>query len=102
METLWADILSGCVAHAVNRASEIGMEPDHAGAFETLLMNAIAPDTVDMAQLPTLEDVPDRFDRHDPNSAIWGVIGKDPRTGDLTTCNALFERVSIWLAGQPH
>ncbi|MDA8587156.1 creatininase family protein [Rhodobacteraceae bacterium] len=87
-------------ATAVNRCSGAGILPDHAGAFETLLMHAISPETVDMAQLPTLNEAPDRTDRHDPNSAIWGVVGEDPRTVDLTEANALLDYITNWLTQQ--
>ena len=87
-------------ATAVNRCPGAGFEPDHAGAFETLLMNAIAPETVDLSQLASLDAAPDGYDRHDPKSAIWGVMGKDPRTADLTESNALLDRMTDWLTRQ--
>lgn len=87
-------------ATAVNRCPDAGIDPDHAGAFETLLMHAIAPETVDLSQLATRDDAPDNVDRHDPKSPIWGVIGKDPRTADLTESAALLDRMTLWLARQ--
>jgi creatinine amidohydrolase len=87
-------------ATAVNRCSEAGIDADHAGAFETLLMNALAPETVELSRLPALDDAPDSFDRHDPKSAIWGVIGKDPRTVNLTESTALLDRMTDWLTRQ--
>lgn len=87
-------------ATAVNRCTEAGIEPDHAGAFETLLMHSIAPETVDLSRLPTVDEAPDSCDRHDPKSAIWGVIGKDPRTADLADGAALLDRMTDWLTRQ--
>ena len=87
-------------ATAVNRCPEADIEPDHAGRFETLLLNAIAPDTVDLSRLPSLDNAPDRFDRNDPQSPIWGVIGQDPRTADLTESGVLLDRMVHWLARQ--
>ena len=85
---------------AVNRCSGSGTDPDHAGAFETLLMHAISPETVDLSQLPTLKDAPDRIDRHDPSCAIWGVVGEDPRTVDLAEAEALLDYLTDWLTRQ--
>ncbi|SLN62421.1 Creatinine amidohydrolase [Aquimixticola soesokkakensis] len=87
-------------ATAVNRCAAAGMDPDHAGAFETVLMHAIAPETVDLSCLPALVEAPDTYDRHDPESPIWGVIGKDPRTVDLAQGSALLERMTDWLSRQ--
>ena len=85
---------------AVNRCTATELEPDHAGVFETLLMNAIAPDTVDMSQLPSRSSAPDSKDRHNPKSPIWGVIGKDPRTANLTDSVALLVCMTDWLVRQ--
>lgn len=85
-------------ATSVNRCPEAGMAPDHAGVFETTLMAAIAPDQVDLSRLPCLVDAPDTNDRHDPANPIWGVIGADPRTADLSEAKSLFDRLARWLA----
>ncbi|ALI56544.1 creatininase family protein [Celeribacter marinus] len=88
------------IATAVNRCPDAGLEPDHAGAFETLLMHALSPATVDLSLLPNLEDAPDNFDRLDPQSPIWGVIGRDPRTVELVQSGALLKAIVDWLAEQ--
>jgi len=87
-------------ATAVNRCAVAGFTPDHAGAFETMLMHAAAPETVDLSRLATLEDAPNIDDRHDPKSPIWGVIGADPRTADLGESGGLWDRMGDWLAHQ--
>lgn len=89
------------IATAVNRCSATNLEPDHAGAFETNLIHGIAPETVDMSQLPNLDAAPDVIDRHDKESPIWGVIGTDPRTTDFSEANSLVETLTAWLVRQP-
>jgi creatinine amidohydrolase len=88
------------VATAVNRCPSSGMPPDHAGAFETLLTQAIAPDRVELGLLPGTLQAPDTFDRHDPAGPIWGIIGADPRTADLAEAPHLFARLVAWLTSQ--
>tara|TARA_R110002111_G_scaffold104592_2_gene162553 strand:- start:248 stop:934 length:687 start_codon:yes stop_codon:yes gene_type:complete len=85
------------IATAVNRCVAANIEPDHAGAFETNLMHAIAPETVDMSQLPSLDKTLDPIDRHDKKSPIWGVIGTDPRTTDFSEADSLVETLTAWL-----
>lgn len=85
-------------ATAINRCPDAKIDPDHAGAFETMVMSALAPATVDLQQLAGLDSAPDIYDRHDPQSPIWGVIGKDPRTTDMTDCMALLDCLTHWLA----
>lgn len=87
-------------ATAVNRCEEAKIEPDHAGAFETLLINALEPETVDLTLLPSIKEAPDIFDRHDPQSPIWGVFGRDPRDVDLSQSKTLLEHMTSWLARQ--
>jgi creatinine amidohydrolase len=89
-------------ATAVNRASGTQIEPDHAGEFETLLMNSLSPKTVKMDRLPTLESEPDDLDRHNPKSPIWGVIGQDPRSADLEESRVLLGAVTDWLTTLVH
>jgi creatinine amidohydrolase len=87
------------IATAVNRCCvDTGLAPDHAGAFETLLMHALAPDSVDMSMLPSLKKAADAPDRLDPKSPIWGVIGKDPRTVKLDESDVLLQIMTEWLA----
>ncbi|KMK69018.1 creatininase family protein [Puniceibacterium sp. IMCC21224] len=88
------------IATAVNRCPGADMAPDHAGAFETLLMHALAAELVDLSRLPRLDQAPDAFDRHDPQSPVWGVIGTDPRTVDLSEGERLMDRLTDWLTLQ--
>lgn len=86
-------------ATSVNRCSEAGLPPDHAGVFESTLMAAIAQETIDLSQLPEGDDTPDR---HAPDHPLWGIIGADPRGADLSKAPALFDRLAGWLASQSH
>ncbi len=85
-------------ATAVNRCTDVGVPPDHAGAFETLLLHAIAPETVDLSQLASVAEAPDTLERYDPESPIWGVFGADPRGVDLSQSEALCAHMAHWLA----
>ncbi len=84
----------------MNRCPDAGFAPDHAGVFETTLLAAISPDTVDLSQLSSKDVAPDTDDRHDPKNPIWGVIGADPRDADLSEASALFDRLATWLAAE--
>lgn len=84
-------------ALAVNRAAIPGFPPDHAGAFETRLMQAIAPETVDLAQLGA---APDDRPRFDPASPLWGIVGADPRGPAVMEPQALFATLTQWLVAQ--
>jgi creatinine amidohydrolase len=81
--------------------------PDHAGVFETTLLAALWPDRIDMRLLPGLQEYP--LDppvdggwehRHDPQHPLWGVMGADPRGGDLHQADQLLDQVVTWTAGQ--
>jgi creatinine amidohydrolase len=61
---------------AVNGANVPGLPPDHAGLFETTLLDGLTEDLVELAKLGT---APDTLDRFDPASALWGIVGTDPR-----------------------
>ncbi len=87
-------------ATSVNRCPTAGMPPDHAGVFETTLLAAIAPETIDLTRLPSLDRGPDQGNRHDPKHPIYGVIGADPRQSDLSQATGLFDRLTEWLADQ--
>lgn len=87
-------------ATAALRCPSLGMKPDHAGTFETVLMAAIAPETVALDRLQPLASAPDTPDRHDPKSPIWGVMGADPRLADLSEGPALFGRLVDWLVAE--
>lgn len=64
-------------AFAVNRANLPGFPPDHAGLFETTLLDGLNNELVDLTTLGSAADAPDRFD---PTSPLWGIVGADPRS----------------------
>ena len=94
LATEWVGQGIEVVATSVNR-SGIDMPPDHAGAFETLLLHAMHPDLV---RMDALGDEPDHPDRHDPRHPIWGVVGADPRGVDLGRSSDLLEAMVSWMA----
>jgi creatinine amidohydrolase len=79
---------------AVNRAGIPGFPPDHAGLFETTLLQGIDAGLVDMAQLGSGVDDKDRFD---PSSALWGIVGADPRQTPPLSASDLAARLAEWL-----
>lgn len=62
------------VAFAVNRADVPGFPPDHAGLFETTLLDGLTDGLIDFSRLG-----PDTKDRFDPDSPLWGIVGADPQ-----------------------
>jgi creatinine amidohydrolase len=95
------------LALSVNR-TDATVAPDHAGIFETTLLAAMWPGRVRLDQLPTITDAPAAdpvgamgYDhRHDPEHPLWGVMGPDPRTGDLSRADALLDHIVGWTCGQ--
>ncbi len=63
-------------AFAVNRTDARGFPPDHAGLFETTLLDGL---TEGLIALPRLGTAPDEIDRFDGASPLWGIVGADPR-----------------------
>lgn len=84
-------------ALSVNRAPIAGLPPDHAGLFETTLLDGIAPGLADTAGLSSDPDATDRFD---PRSPLWGIVGADPRQRPPMTGTDLVAKVAGWLASQ--
>lgn len=64
-------------AFAVNRTDAPGFPPDHAGLFETTLLEGLTEGLTDLASLGT---APDEIDRFVPASPLYGIVGTDPRT----------------------
>jgi creatinine amidohydrolase len=64
------------MAFAVNRTNVPDLPPDHAGLFETTLLDGLSEGLIDIANLGT---APDTLDRFDPASDLWGIVGADPR-----------------------
>lgn len=84
--------------------------PDHAGAFETLLLGASHPELVHLEKLPNIEEHPsiDPDDnpygahRHEPSHPLWGVFGADPRGVDLGRSSELLASTAEWIAQLAH
>jgi creatinine amidohydrolase len=81
-------------AMAVNRAGIADFPPDHAGLFETALLQGIDAGLVDLAQLGSGADDKDRFD---PASTLWGIVGADPRQTAPLSAGDLAARLTDWL-----
>ena len=82
------------VALSVNRAPIHGLPPDHAGLFETTLLDGIAPGLSDIRRLSSDPDTAHRFDPHSP---LWGIVGTDPRQAPVMEPSELVERVVLWM-----
>jgi creatinine amidohydrolase len=81
-------------ALSVNQAQIAGFPPDHAGLFETTLLQGIDPSLVDLAQLGRATDDINRFDRASP---LWGIVGADPRQKPTIPAVALSSVLVGWL-----
>jgi creatinine amidohydrolase len=79
---------------AVNRARIPDFPPDHAGLFETSLLQGIDASLVDTARLGLGADDKDRFD---PSSPLWGIVGADPRQTPPLSASDLAARLTDWL-----
>jgi creatinine amidohydrolase len=93
------------VARGINMAEGVGIEPDHAGVFETTVLHALWPERIDLAELPPLdptEPLTDDFadSRHDPDHPLWGVFGPDPRNYDPGRADDALSAIAGWLANQ--
>ncbi len=93
------------LALSVNGNTEAPLPPDHAGRFETTLLAAFHPQTVDMALLPPAnpgEAGEDPFgpQRHGPAHSLHGIFGADPRAFRSEEAQALRRSMAIWLAEQ--
>jgi creatinine amidohydrolase len=81
-------------ALAVNRGEIPGFPPDHAGLFETTLLQGLAPSLVDTPLIGSGADDKDRFEKA---SVLWGVVGADPRLNPPLSPDALVEAMVVWL-----
>ena len=84
-------------ALSVNRADIPGFPPDHAGLFETTLLQGIDATLVDITRLEPDADERPRFD---PSSALWGIVGADPRKTPPLSAAALISTMVRWLAAR--
>lgn len=81
-------------ALAVNGAQVPDFPPDHAGQFETTLLDGLEPGLSDIGRLSQGEDVPDRFD---PGSPLWGIVGADPRKVAPVGAEGLVTSIVDWI-----
>lgn len=93
------------LALGVNGNADAPLPPDHAGRFETTLLAAYQPQTVDMAQLPPAkpdETGEDPFgpQRHNPDHSLHGIFGADPRGFAPSEAAGLRRSMAAWLAAQ--
>jgi creatinine amidohydrolase len=94
------------IGTGVNRCQTATLPPDHAGAFETSLLYSLWPELVHTELLPPLASNPSvdpggdtmGLQRHNPEHALWGVFGPDPREVDLQQATALKDSLVDWLA----
>jgi creatinine amidohydrolase len=91
------------LALGVNGNRDAPMPPDHAGLFETTLLAAYHPQTVDMAALPDARpgeagEDPYGAQRHDPGHSLRGIFGADPRAFDPDRAQPLRKAMAAWLA----
>ena len=91
------------LAFAVNGNPGGRFPPDHAGLFETTLLAAYQPRTVDMTLLPSARpgeagEDPYGPQRHDPNHSLHGIFGPDPRGFDPAHAQELRKEMAAWLA----
>ena len=95
-------------ALAVNMATGLSLEPDHAALFETTLLGALWPNRVRIELLPPLASAPaidpdgDSMGphRHDPKHPLFGIFGPDPRWFDPEAAPALLDAMVDWLVDQ--
>lgn len=93
---------------AMNMGQGIPMKPDHAGMFETTLLGAFWPETVDLSELPEKIEGVDvdagqssyGKQRLDPNHPLYGIIGADPRDYNPEECATLLDSMMTWFNGR--
>lgn len=79
--------------------------PDHGGLFETALLSVLAPGTLEMTELPPIEDHPGDLpgqssngpQRRDPSHPLFGIMGTDPRTLDAAQAQDLTDQLTGWI-----
>lgn len=92
------------IARGVNGHAGAPLPPDHAGLFETTLVAAYHPQTVDMSRLPAASlmeagEDPYGTQRHDPGHSLHGIFGADPRGFQPDRAPGLRRAMAEWLAG---
>lgn len=81
-------------AMAVDQVDIQGFPPDHAGSFETTLLDGVEPGLFETDRLGAAPDEPDRFD---PRAPLWGIVGSDPRNPPPVDPDRLAEAVVNWM-----
>jgi creatinine amidohydrolase len=100
------DASSRAVGKTLGQAPNPPVAPDHAARFESLVLQALDPQLVDVTRLPDPEVFPapadeDPFgqDRHRADHPLHGVFGPDPRRIDPAEGAPLLEHLVAWVAG---
>lgn len=93
------------LALGVNGNASAPLPPDHAGRFETTLLAAFQPETVDITLLPPAnpgEAGEDPFgpQRHAPSHSLHGIFGADPRGFRPEEAQDFRRAMALWLAEQ--
>jgi creatinine amidohydrolase len=93
------------LALGVNGNASAPLRPDHAGRFETTLLAAFHPETVDMAlirpaNLGEAGEDPFGPQRHAPSHSLHGIFGADPRGYRPEEAQHLRRAMAVWLAEQ--
>lgn len=92
------------IGRTIDQCDSLPLRPDHAGAFETLLLSALEPDLVHVNRLPVasrdsvLEHDVFGEHRHDPHHSLWGIFGPDPRRADTSLAPELLRALAQWVA----
>jgi creatinine amidohydrolase len=91
------------LALGVNGNTDAPLPPDHAGRFETTLLAAYQPQTVDLSQLPPPRpdeagEDPYGAQRHAPDHSLHGIFGPDPRGYIAGEAAGLRHTMAAWLA----
>lgn len=90
------------MALGVNGNAGAAFPPDHAGLFETTLLAAFHPQTLDMSLLPIatpaeMGEDPYGPQRHDPSHSLHGIFGPDPRNFRPDQATGLRKAMAGWL-----
>jgi creatinine amidohydrolase len=92
------------IARTLGQAPNPPVAPDHAARFETLLLQALHPELVDVRRLPDPDTSPvppdeDPFgaDRHRSDHPLHGVFGPDPRRIDTDEAAPLLGYLVEWV-----
>jgi creatinine amidohydrolase len=95
---------SRAVARTLGQAPNPPVAPDHAGRFESLLLQALHPELVDVRRLPDpaafpvpAEEDPFGANRHLVDHPLHGVFGPDPRQMEPNDAAPLLEYFVNWV-----